>query len=467
MSIPNIPSFRDFLSSVSRHNPGLLDYKSIQIRDEVTAKMVDGRTVKKAPLHLWYKTDVGVTIDGVITKVVKELDLVRHPYNEQIAKIVLLLFTFHPDQQIDGVKALTEVIDLTTMSEISQFYILRDLISEDFEPVFFGDFSFEIMDPKRLAYKCEKAGSDYFKLYENSLVRRPWIARKKFSGVIINWHFFLDRVKRDYHLEFLEMVVYYFEAVAASLFEDFWFNFNEQQNLYISLGIGNIQDRLFREILLSNAITIFQDIVVDGKRMGYVVPVQVGNFWVSMPSDLGRRVAQLSEELREGYTFPGPASGETFETIKTFTKFIAKGYRYLDENKKDDGFLHFVIALDLLFGDKQESTKTVSNRCSLLTHAKLKRNYYEQKRILAVIYDLRSKYVHAGLSIQDKYLNEIEPICREVLYCLLRLHKNSVRKETQLTIELWKKKLDFAWSAIEANETWPPGLNLEIGLSAE
>jgi len=467
MSIPNIPSFMDFLSSVSRHNPGLPEYGSIQISDEVTAKLVDGRNVKKPPLHLWYKTDAGVTIDGMLTKVAKELDFVKHPFNEQIAKTVLLLLTFHPYQQNDGVKALTEIIDLKIMSEISQFYILRDVIAEEFRSVFFGDFSFEIMDPKRLAYNCEKAGSDYFKLYEDSLLRRPWIARKKFSGVILNWHSFQDRVKREYHLEFQNMVLYYFEAVAASLFNDFWFNFNEQQNLYISLGIGSIPDRLFREVLLSNAITIFQNVIVHGKRMGYVVPVQVGNFGVSIPTDLGRRIDQLSEGLREDYAFPGPASGETLQTIKTFTKFIAKGYRYLDENKKDDGFLHFVIAIDLVFGDKQESTKTVSSRCALLTYAKLNRNYYEQKKILAAIYDLRSKYVHAGLSIDDKYLSEIEPICREVLYCLLRLHKNSVRKETSLTIELWKKKLDFAWSAIEANEAWPPGMNLEIGLSAE
>jgi hypothetical protein len=374
-----------------------------------------------------------------------------------------LLLTFHPQQKEDGLAALNDILALQTSCSISQFHIMG--ISEGgLKPIFFGEFSLDLVDPRRLAYKSDKAGSDYYKLYEQNIINRVWIERKKFLSVVLNWLAFQKTVKPGYQSKFIDAALYYFEAVSASLFDDFWFQFNHQQNLHIALGQEALSERYFREIVGSESICIFQDIQVDGKNRGYVVPVQLGRFEMSIPHDMGKRIKDLYTSIDQNYLYPGESKGEFYETIKTFVKFVAKGYRYLEERKTDDGFLHFVIALDLLFGDQHENTKTVTNRCALLTFDKNVRSYEDQKKLLGKIYDYRSKYVHAGLSIPTQLIVQIQPICHEVIYCLLRVHRNNIGKPEPLTIDLWKKKLDFAWSALEANERLTELFKTEIGM---
>src|SRR5579859_1168576 len=463
MPIPENPSFQNLLNSISRTDPRNPEYQNVQVVKNINAKHADGRMYSIKGAELWYSSNSDISIDAAIRRICIELSAMKHPADERIALAILLLLTFHPAQKQYGVASLNEILALRTSATISQFHIMG-IAENGINPVFFGDFSFDLVDPRRLAYKSEKAGSDYYELYGERLTKRVWLERKKFPSVILNWLAFQKRVSQGYQREYVDAVLSYFEAVSATLFDDFWFEFGRQQDLHISLGQEIMQERYFREIIGSDSICIFLDIQVDGKNRGYLVPVQVGRFEMSIPSDMGKRLMNLHTAIEKNYWYPGNSKGEIVETIKTFIKFIAKGYRYLAENKTDDGFLHFVIALDLLFGDQHESTKTVSNRCALLTYDKCNRSYEDQKKLLGKIYDLRSRYVHGGVSVQAEYVAQIQPICHEVIYCLLRIHRNNVGKSDPLTIELWKKKLDFAWAALEAKEPLLEQFKIEIGL---
>jgi len=467
MAIPDTPQFQQLLSSISRVDPGLQDYDSILIRAERGLRHPDGQITSQPPLEIWYRNDTDLSMDSLLKKLRQELDHLDQPSTDQIARTILLLLTFHPDQSTDSIAALNAILALPTRATASQF-VLMDMDAEatGFPSISFGDFSFDLMDPKRLSYKCEKAGSGYFRLYEQHLIGKPWIERKRFATTILNLFRFSYLVRPKDKEEFPRAADSYFETVAEALFDEFWVQFNEQQDMHISLGFGILSEKLFRDWFSSEHITIFLDIDVNGKNWGFVVPALSGQFEVQIPEGTGSSIRQLRNDIEKQYDYPGKGSGEISGTIRTFTKFIAKGYRYLLENKKDDGFLHFIIALDLLFGDKQESTRTVANRCALLTFAHCERSYSEQKKLLNNAYDLRSKYVHAGLSIQEQYIEQVKPICQEVLYCLLRLHKNNVTRATPLTIDQWKKKLDLAWNAMEADEPLQSQLRLEIGLPA-
>jgi hypothetical protein len=463
MPFPEFPAFQSLLSSISREKPKEPAYQSLSLTKDIKEIHPDGRMYYSKGLELWYKKETEISVDIVIKRICAELNTMKHPSDDQIGRTILLLLTFHPQQKENAVAALNDILALKTSASVSQFHIMGTAES-GLTPIFFGDFSFDQMDPKRLAYKSEKAGSDYYKLYEQTIVNRVWIERKKFYSVILNWLAFQKQVGPGYQAKYAEAVLYYFEALSAALFNDFWFQFNQQQNLHIALGHEPLLERHFREVIGSNSICIFLDIQVDGKNRGYVVPIQLGRFEMSLPNDMGKQIKDLYSYIDKHFNYPREQKGEFYETIKTFVTFIAKAYRYLAENKTDDGFLHFVIALDLLFGDKHENTKTVSNRCALLTFNKSGRNYQDQKKMLSKIYDSRSKYVHIGMSVQPQFIDQIQPICHEAIYCLLRVYRNNMGKTDPLTIELWKRKLDFAWNALEANELLAESFRLEIGL---
>jgi len=150
--------------------------------------------------------------------------------------------------------------------------------------------------------------------------------------------------------------------------------------------------------------------------------------------------------------------------MKTFCKFVTKGYRYLEQNNKDEGFLHFVIALDLIFGDKEESTKTICNRCAVLTFEQNGNTFEEQKKLLNILYDGRSKYVHAGESVKPHLIQEVKKLCIQILYVLLRLQNIKATPIKLLTIDQWKKQLNYAYTAVEAGQPISDELKRLVGI---
>ena len=182
-----------------------------------------------------------------------------------------------------------------------------------------------------------------------------------------------------------------------------------------------------------------------------------------MSYDLGPSISEFYSALKKEYDFTNFEANEIHQTFKTFVKFIAKGYRYLDEDKMEDGFLHFIIALDLVFGDKQESTKSVGNRCAILTMENTSQ-FADQKKKITELYDARSRYVHAGLPVKTELVDEVKDICKKITSCFLRLNLYWKSLDKELTVDLWKKKLDYAVAALEANEPINKILNQEIGI---
>lgn len=79
------------------------------------------------------------------------------------------------------------------------------------------------------------------------------------------------------------------------------------------------------------------------------------------------------------------------------------------------------------------------------------------------LYDVRSKYVHAGKNIEFKYIKEVESICEEILHCLLRLQMKEENHSDRF-IQKWLKNLDFLVKAIEADKEQERKAYIEAGI---
>jgi hypothetical protein len=75
---------------------------------------------------------------------------------------------------------------------------------------------------------------------------------------------------------------------------------------------------------------------------------------------------------------------------------MARAKRHLIDGRKDEGFLHFMIGLDLVLGEKQQSTAKVSRRAAALVHNRFGVSFADQEARLRKLYDIRSRYVHQG-----------------------------------------------------------------------
>jgi hypothetical protein len=74
---------------------------------------------------------------------------------------------------------------------------------------------FDILDQRRFSYKFEKAGSDYYQIYGQSLIDKLCIEKKRFDKKIINCHLFADKFVSSNATEFKDGVLYYFESLSA------------------------------------------------------------------------------------------------------------------------------------------------------------------------------------------------------------------------------------------------------------
>jgi len=142
-------------------------------------------------------------------------------------------------------------------------------------------------------------------------------------------------------------------------------------------------------------------------------------------------------------------------TVANYCRFLRRARRHIETGHRDEAFLHFVIALDLLFGLDGNSAESVSRRSAMVVYRALGNSLFEQHALIKRLYDARSKYVHEGTPPSAAQLNAIAGVCREVLWALLRTQQESMKGTTRAArSEEWLRHLDYLFAAIEAGK--PP-----------
>jgi hypothetical protein len=165
------------------------------------------------------------------------------------------------------------------------------------------------------------------------------------------------------------------------------------------------------------------------------------------------RIPALLRELKSSYGFDQFDDSPLHRTIQLFTEFVARGRRHEIDERLSEAHLYYVIALELVFGDKQSLQKSVADRVALITFSAKNQSFQEARGSIEKIYELRSKYVHAGIEITDALqLEEVRSICEHVFRCLLRLqaaHPDRASR-TEQVLTGWLRELDYLVAGLAA-----------------
>lgn len=166
---------------------------------------------------------------------------------------------------------------------------------------------------------------------------------------------------------------------------------------------------------------------------------------INLPENDKAVVCQHWLETQLGYD--GVQSDTSLSrTLEMFCTLMQRGRQHQYAGASDEASLYFVIALELVFGERGKATDSVAERAGVLTHRSHEKSYSQQYSRIRNLYDARSKYVHEGKPISGVDAEDIERVVTQVLWSFLSV----VADGTHTTAEQWLRQIDYVRASIEA-----------------
>jgi hypothetical protein len=138
------------------------------------------------------------------------------------------------------------------------------------------------------------------------------------------------------------------------------------QDAVLALGGAYFDPQMLRLSFFKNLqVAVFLNL--GETKTGYVAPAGVGNFIHIDLANIHVRVPQLLDELNKQYAFKQFDASPLHSSIKLFASFVARARRHQLNGLADEALLHFIIALELLFGVREGIQRSVSERVALIT----------------------------------------------------------------------------------------------------
>lgn len=452
LAIPMLPEnvFDHLLGSLSLIEPS--DSQNCISREIIPeTRATDGaRSVSEPVVRIWHRTDGDVTFTRFIERLKVELGHLKHKSNDAIAGSLIGLYALHPNRQSRPTSVLNEMLSKIVDGNLAQFHILSHDPYPGFQSFKVGEFAVGELKIRNLRNCSRSAGSDYFARYKESLIGRFAIERDTTPVKVLDWRtvqiVYDPATKSNSFRSFWNRgIEAYFGALAEAYFEDFWELLIETQHLLVACGAPYLDGRHLRSSPFANPVSVFFDI---NRSWGHVFPGFLGGFVIDFAS-VDRRIPETINRLRNEYEIDVGANLPS--PLKNYALFMSKAKRYSDDGLQDESFLHYVIALELLFGERSRTAESVSKRVATLIFSPLGVSLSEAERRVDKLYDVRSQYVHAGRAVEPKLCVEVRQVCEEVLWALLRRLRLNFPKTDML--DKWTKDLDYLYSALIAGKT--------------
>ena len=453
MAFPDIPLFSRLLQSLTLVEQECRDgIKEILALPAFPAR--DGNRATSYPAwKIWYEVSELLPFESLVEKVNVELNRMGHPRGQGLAMSVLCMFCLVPEHTAKPVQILNELMALISDARLSQFFVLPASFP-DGKGFKIGEFSIGKLNAERLAYRIQKAGSDYFVRDEPNLTNRLAIERAPFTTKVFDWTTF-QRAHSSSAEMIADLAEHYFNYLSLAHRDALFEALLECQHLLIAAGAPYLNERLLQQLPNGITISIFQEIGIS--KTGFVCPIGSSDSVMLQHALFNIAIATLKippvlQRLSTDFGVTELNDSEVHQTIKTYSLFLSKAWRYISDGHEDEGFLHSIIALDLLFGDANASTDKVSSRTAIVTHHALQMSFEDAKKQVKAIYGARSKYVHNGKAVDPHLIEPTRIHCIEVLNCLLRL-QNAPSSCAAWTATRWIARLDYLIGSIGANIT--------------
>lgn len=437
--IPKNDAFEDFLSkcAIVRERP---KGQCLLVSDS-PKRMSDGTDSPK--LYLTYP-DGALQLESVLAKLSHAASRFGCADSRALSIVTLALIVETKPADLDAVEHANRCLEGTHSCRLMQSVVIPANPRPDYE-VSFGTYAMRYFDPEKLLYWANRCKSAYPTDIRNL---RGWLAleRDVVELSIIDWQrpSLIRALMAKWHHEIAKDVLldgYYSEVAQA--YADQIKGRLKQDVLVLESGAMVWVDL---ESLLGNpftkVISLFQWKAGSVTAGWALYSEQIGLYVNMTPPEV---VSASREWLEAELGFKGLSDESAFHrVVRTYCRFLhtAQGHRI--EGRRDEAFLHFAIALDLLLGSEGRSSDSVSRRAGTLTYQQVGVTLDEQTDSLKRLYGARSKLVHEGRSVRQEEVDSVEMVCTEVLWAVLQ---SSARAEIDC-LEKWIQKIDYLNAAL-------------------
>jgi len=349
---------------------------------------------------------------------------------------------------------VNDVLAKISAAELTQYAIFPFPAFPGTASFSLGPFTIGEANSARIKQRSTEAGSDYFQRWGGTLEGRYSIERARhkcvaFDALGYNKSIQATLTSSDLRL-FQQLCDSYFSLLSAAYFESFWETLDEEQALPVSLEATFLPTRELRKFAGTDMVSIYERIA--GRKSGWVAPAGMGIQSIDF-NNADKRIPAVVEVLQNDFGFTDYGSNEFDRRLQLVARYVFRGRQRFYDEEYSDSFLQHVIAIDLVFGERRESVASVSSRVAVAVYRRLGVDVSSARKMVENLYDIRSRYVHDGIEIQQKHVAQIEVITRDVLYCMLRTRKQNPAFANDGYLDKWLRTLDFVWSATEADQT--------------
>ena len=461
MPIPDIEVFNEFLASLTFRQPESdLEFGRLEAvpRRHLSDLLEHGSSDS---VFLWYRRACHLTPTGVIERLREELRHLGHVSTPEMATTLLAVLCLTSPNLGSPVKRLNAILDVIGPASASQFWISPYPPPDGLQAFHLERFTIGPLDRKKLVYRCNKVDCDFFQRYPDQFSNRFAVEGAPISVRVVDWQSIRSKLRIVPGSERASLLIdYYFECLTQSLQDSFRQGFRVAQEVLAAAGAPYTDLDRPQEWMGVAFVCIFQNVGKQNK--GYFCPFNMGTT-VSY-AQVDRRVPAKIEELKETYSFTGLSDAEVHQTLGTYSRFVVKAKAFEQDERWDEALLHYVIALELVFGGQTDSTQNVSSRTAIVASRALDEDYATTVRRMKEVYGYRSKYVHAGVSVSPQDVELVRPVVGEILYCLLRLQAVPDNRKPGF-VEGWLRTLDYFVKAVEAGKGVADEELLEAGVA--
>jgi hypothetical protein len=425
---------------------------------------VSGPVSQEAPLWLHHPKGTKVTFERLIQRINKELGAARHSttavlqgavVHDRFAVFILALATLTPPHQGGIISRLNKILDSVCYADVILYHILAAHFPEQYK-FEIPPFTIGPLRGQKLGYNCEKARSDFYSRYRESLLNAWAIEREPRKARVLDipqvreaiFGARIDNIGRqNWELQAWESIVNnYFSLHNTALFDQFEAELVSAQSILLAAGAPFFDTRslyMLSSVIQTHRVAVFLNLGIG--KLGFVAPGGMGPLLIDV-AGIHERVPNLLKELRTSYGFERFDNSPFHRSIKLFADFVARGRRHEIDSNPNEALLHFVIALELIFGERQAIQKSVSERVALIAFRENSRSFAQQRDWIDTIYDLRSRYVHDGVELSDQLqLDQLRGLCEQVFRCLMRLqvgHSQPAPRGKEI-LTTWLHELDY------------------------
>lgn len=397
-------------------------------------------------------------LNKVISDALVRLD---HPSSAKIVGALLGLF-MHMESRFDApTQTFDYLLSQIKGADLTQLVIIPAVAANDFE-ISFGQFSVAPLNLSRLQQRSGDAGSDYAARSATRLQGRYAIERARHKRVALDYFVLVSKFangSKAQNSRVTALFEAYFEFLSREYARDFWIEFDRQQEVQVSLGATYLPPRTFQEMQYVEDVTIFEKI---GNHLGFVSPAVLRFTQIDI-GNVETRLPELQKELRQ-LGFAGFGKNDLDQKLQSFIHYCFRGRQLSIEENFTEAFLHQMIALEVLVGEKKANVQTVSRRVAIIVYRELGESITTAAKRLSRLYDLRSKYVHAGVPIERSDTENLYEVTQAVIRNMFRLRRENKNATQVGFVEKWRTLLDLSWMTHKANYPMTVEMQTDLGL---